>query len=182
MSISRQQRRALEKQMAKQGMSSGLQAQGDLATKLGSIIEQLQALHKQNVKITEFNRKIYGSLTKMKEALERKGVITSQDFDEVEALYLQMLPRREGKIKEVTASEMTDEDKIKFCLEDFNSKCHGYDKYNILPVRDLNVAPGVVLDYLRSLEYSGDQFKYLAISMGVPEAMLVKKEAHVRQT
>lgn len=180
MSMSRQQRRAFEKQATKQGFNPN--AQGDLAMKLGTILEQLQSLHKQNVKITEFNRKIFGTFTKLREALERKGVLTANDFDEIETLYLQMLPRRENKIKDIVASEMTDDEKIKFCLEDFNSKSHGYDKYNILPVRDLNVAPGAVMEYLQSLEYSGDQLKYLAISMGVPEVMLMKKESHVRQT
>jgi hypothetical protein len=179
--MNRQQRKAFEKQMAKQGLNPN-QIQGDMALKIGGIVEQLQALHKQNVKITEFNRKIFGSITKLKEALERKGVITAQDFDEVETLYLQMLPRREAKIKEIVASEMADEEKIKFCLDDLNSKSHGYDKYNILPVRDLNVAPGTVLEYLQSMEYPAETLKILAIGLGVPEVMLVKKEAHVRQT
>jgi hypothetical protein len=176
--MNRQQRRAT----AKQGVNPFTQYQTDLAMKLAGIVEQLQSLHKQNLKITEFNRKMFGSLTKLKEALERKGVITNEDFEEVEKLYLGMLPRREAKIKEIVASEMTDEDKIKFCLDDINSRCHGYDKYNIVPVRDLNVAPGVVIEGLTTLGYEGDSLKLLALSMGVPEVMLVRKNTDVRQT
>lgn len=174
--MNRQQRRA----STKQGLNSITQYQTELAMKLAGIVEQLQSLHKQNLKITEFNRKMFGSLTKLKEALERKGVITNEDFEEVEKLYMGMLPRREAKIKEIVGSEMTDEDKIKFCIEDINSRCHGYDKFNIIPVRDLNVAPGVVIDHLIALGYEGDSFKLLALSMGVPEVMLVRKTPDVR--
>jgi hypothetical protein len=178
MNLNRQQRRAAG---AKGIVPPTNQPNAELALKLGSIVEQLQALHKQNVKITEFNRKLYGSLTKLKEALERKGVITHQDFEEVEILYVNMLPRRETKIKEINASDMTDDEKIKFCIDDFNSKVHGYDKYNVIPVRDLNIAPGLVVEYLSSKGYTGDNLKIMAVSMGVPEMMVSRKD-EVRPT
>lgn len=181
--MNRQQRRVFEKQVLKQAAANPSHlVQQELGAKLNSIVEQLQALHKQNVKITEFNRKLFGSMTKLKEALERKGVITQEDFDEVESLYINMLPRRESKIKEISASDMTDDEKIKFCLEDYQSKVHGYDKYNILPVRDLNIAPGAVIEYLTTSGHSGDQLKILAVGMGVPEMMLKRDTVNVRQT
>lgn len=178
MSLNRQQRRAAASTKGLPNLHS-LQ-KNDSSVNLSVIVEQLQALHKQNVKITEFNRKLFGSITKLKEALERKGVITHQDFEEVEDLYVKMLPRREDKIKEIYASDMQDDEKIKFCLEDFTSRIHGYAKYNILPVRDLNVAPGAVIEYLSSHGYTGDNLKQMAVSMGVPELMVVRKE-EVRQ-
>jgi hypothetical protein len=176
MTLNRQQRRAANSK----GVGIPVFPQNDFALKMNSIVEQLQAIHKQNVKITEFNRKLFGSLTKLKEALERKGVITHDDFEEVERLYLNMLPRREAKIKEIYASEMTEDEKIQFCIEDFNSRCHGYEKYNILPVRDLNVPPGAVVEYLSNKGFAGDNLKIMAISMGVPEVMIARKE-EVRQ-
>jgi len=177
MNLNRQQRRAANSK----GVMPNFQPPADLSLKLGGIVEQLQALHKQNLKITEFNRKLFGSFTKLKESLERKGVITQQDFDEVESLYLNMLPRREAKIREINASEMTDDMKIKFCIDDFNSRVHGYDKYNIIPVRDLNIAPGLVVEYLTTNGYISDNLKVMAVSMGVPEMMISRKE-EARQT
>lgn len=174
-SMSRQQRRAMERAALKSG-SRPQAPQSQLQGHMKELIEDLQRMNEQIVRVVEFNKRLFQSLQILREACERKGVIVPSDIAEVEELYRQSFSKRQVVMKEVLSSSKSDQEKIELCLEEITTYKPGYDKMNLNPVRDLNVSPAVVNDYLIENGFTGEQYKRYAIQLGVPEPMLLTGE------
>lgn len=170
--ISRQQRRAMERAAMKTG-AKPTPAASQLQGQLGEIVSELQNMQTHIVRIVEFNKQMFRSLQILRETVERKGLIVPSDISEVEELYRRSFDKRQTAIKGTLSSDKSDQDKIEMCLEEVTTYKPGYEKLQISPVRDLNVSPAVVNDYLIENGYVGDQYKKYAVYLGVPEAMLL---------
>ena len=140
------------------------------------VLEDLQSIHEQIVKVTDFQRSLYSSFQLMRETLERKGVISIADWKGTEDLYRAQKTLRDSKIKEILSSSMTDFDKVDVCMKEILEYKHGYEKLNLNPVRDLNVPPPVVNEYLMTKHYQRQDYLRLADALGVPETMQVKED------
>jgi hypothetical protein len=171
--MNRQQRRAYEKQMKKAGHAAATPP-GD---KLGLMVEELNNINSQIVKMVEYNKTVYRTLTIFRETLERKGIVTIDDFKETENLYHKNVVVRDQKIKELLSSSLTDAEKIEWCTREANEYRHGYDRFNISPVRDLNIAPPIVNEFLMEKGYFGAEYRKWATFLGVPASMQVEPEA-----
>jgi len=171
--MNRQQRRAYEKQMKKAGQAAKAPA-GD---KLSIVLEEIQNINAQIVKMVEYNKTVYRTITLFRETLERKNIVTIDDFRETENLYHKNVAVREQKIKELLSSELSEGEKIEWCMREANEYRHGYEKFNISPVRDLNIAPPMVNDYLTEKGYSGGEYKKWATYLGVPASMQLEQTA-----
>ena len=173
----RQQRRALEKQMKKAGVA----AQAPVGDKLSMVVEELNNINAQIVKMVEYNKTVFRTLTLFRETLERKGLVTIDDFKETENLYHKNVIVREQKIKELLSSALSELEKIEWCMREASEYRHGYDKFNISPVRDLNISPPVVNEYLTEKGYSGSEYKKWATYLGIPPSMQYEDEAQEKQ-
>lgn len=138
------------------------------------ILEDLQNVHEQIQRVTEFQRSLYNSIQLMRETLERKGLMNMEDLKATEDLYRAQKTVKEAKIKELLSSTMTDIEKIEFCLKEFTDYKPGYEKFNLNPVKDLNVSPPVINEYLSQQGFSGNSYVRYAQLLGVPETMLMK--------
>jgi hypothetical protein len=170
--MNRQQRRAYEKQMKKAGQAASAPP-GD---KLGTMVEELNNINAQIVKMVEYNKTVYRTLTIFRETLERKGIVTIDDFKETENLYHKNVAVREQKIKELLSSPLSDDEKIQWCMREANEYRHGYDRFNISPVRDLNISPGIVNEFLSEKGYASAEYRKWATFLGVPATMQVEPE------
>lgn len=173
--MSRQQRRAAERQARKMGINPAqLGVNPQAGAPLQTIVDDMRNIQKQLVKMIEFNKTMFRSIQIFRETLERKGFLTVDDIKETENLYKQNMDMRDEKIKELLSSSMSDEEKIEFCLKDAEGYKPGYERLNLSPVRDLNVAPNTVNDYLIGVKnFYGQQYRQFAMYLGVPEQMLV---------
>lgn len=142
--------------------------------KMSEALEGFKEMQGQIAKLVQLYRNNFNSILMIKETLERKGLISIDDLKETERLYKENAENRDKRVKEIYAKNMTDEEKIDFCLTDYIEYKHGYLKQNISPVKDLGVAPNVVNDYLMSKGYTGLKYREYAIFLGVPEFMLSK--------
>lgn len=173
--MNRQQRRAYEKQMKKVGQTPAA------TDKLGSVLEEIQNINSQIVKMVEYNKTVFRTITLFRETLERKGIVTIEDFRETENLYHKNVNTRELKIKELLSSDLSDQDKIEWCMREANEYRHGYEKFGISPVRDLNIAPPVVNEYLMEKGYSGAEYRKWATYLGIPASMQIEEKQEAKQ-
>lgn len=172
--MNRQQRRAYEKQMKKAGQTAAATAaSGD---KLSIVLEEMKNINAQIVKMVEYNKTVFKTITLFRETLERKGIVTIQDFKDTENLYHKNVVVREQKIKELLASDMSEHEKIEWCMKEAEEYRHGYDKFNITPVRDLNVPPPIVNEYLIDRGITGADYRKWATYLGVPGSMQVAEQ------
>jgi hypothetical protein len=173
--MNRHQRRAYEKVNKIGSAQNDINSANAMSSNLKALIEDFRNIQSQLVKMVEFNKSLFKSVQIVRETLERKGFLTIDDIKDTENLYRVNIENRDKKIKEVLSSDMTDDEKIEMCLQDAETYKPGYEKLNLNPVRDLNVAPNVVNDYLiHSKEMTGLNYKQYALFLGVPEVMLVK--------
>jgi len=172
--MNRHQRRAYDK-VNRVGSNQAEDNSNVMTTNLKALIEDFRNIQSQLVKMVEFNKSLFKSVQIVRETLERKGFLTIDDIRDTENLYKLNIENRDKKIKEILSSDMTDDEKIERCLQDAEIYKPGYEKLNLSPVRDLNVAPNVVNDYLiHTKELSGLNYKQYALYLGVPEVMVVK--------
>lgn len=148
---------------------------------VAELAQEFRNMQVQLVKMVEFNKSLMRSMQVLKETLERKGVLTREDVKDTEVLYRETSKNRDAKVKELVGSTMSDFDKIEWCVKEAEAEKHGYERYSIQPVRDLNIAPGIVNDYLLDKGYSGEKYQRYATYLGVPESMLVRMAVEAGQ-
>ena len=174
--MNRQQRRAYEKQMKKAGQVAQTAQQAQKPETLSRLLEEIQNINSQVVKMVEFNKTIYRTITLFRETLERKKIVSFEDFKETENLYHKNVKVREDKIKELLSSALSDAEKIEFCMREAHEYKHGYEKFNISPVRDLNIPPPVVNEYLNEKGYVGNEYRQWATHLGIPASMWAEQK------
>lgn len=166
--MNRQQKRALGHQTRKEGVPA--QASNTLV----NMVQDLQNTNQQVTRLFHAYRNNFNSLVVLKETLERKGLLTADDFKETERLYKENSEQRDVRVKEIYKQNLSDEEKVELCLKDFTEYKHGYEKQNINPIKDLGVSPNVVNDYIIQKGFTGMTYHTYATSLGVPENMLSK--------
>lgn len=172
--MNRRERRFMESLQRKQGKTVAQPQQQQLGG-IERIIEDLQSIHTQISKVTEFQRNLYNSLQLMRETLERKGVMDMSDLRATEEMYHAQVKVKEEKVKDILSSSMSDFEKIDFCMKELTEYKPGYEKYNINPIKDLNVPPPVVNEYLSLNNYRSGAYMKFAALLGIPESMYVKE-------
>ena len=168
--MNRQQRRHMDKVARKQNTPSQT-----VNVSAKELLEEIKNIHQHIKKIVEFDKNMIRSMQLLRETLDRKGVVTQTDLRETEQLYKANFERRQKVIKELLASDLSDVDKIERCLSEA-AQAEGkpaYEKLSLSPIKDLNISPGVVNDYLIQKGYSGDSYKSVALQLGIPEMMLL---------
>ena len=166
--MNRQQKRMLGAMQRKGGASP------EAADTLVKMTQDLQNTNSQVNRLFHAYRNNFNSIVVLKETLERKGLVTAEDFKETERLYKENSEQRDVRVKEIYKQNLSDDEKIELCLKDFTEYKHGYEKQNINPVKDLGVSPNVVNDCLIQKGFTGMTYHTYATSLGVPEMMLSK--------
>jgi len=163
--MNRHDRRAMQSVQRKNG------AQPQESATLVEMAENVKNINTQLNSLFHAYRNNFNTIVFLKETLERKGLVTAEDFKETERLYNENREQRETRVKEIYKQNLSDEEKIEICLKDFTEYKHGYQKQNINPVKDLGLSPNVVNDYLIQKGFTGLTYQTYATSLGVPKAM-----------
>jgi len=161
-SVSRQQRRKMERDLKKQGKLSDTH---QAATPAGvpdsnNVTQQeMQHLVKDMQKVLNYTKIVDNHMWMLVETLDRKGILNWSDVNETEALYSQKEKTKQEKIKLLLEQDLSISEALEAIRED--TELPGYKKYDINPIKDLNMNPYEVGVYLRDANPNLTQEQYL---------------------
>jgi len=152
--LSRQQRRQLMKEEAKKKYIAPTQEvqQKPQADQFQLIAQDLQRL-------LNYIKVVDNHVWAIVETMSIKGILNWNDVNETENLYLLREQKRKEKVKELLAEDMTVPEYLEAIKEDPNLP--GYEKFNIHPMKDLNLNPYEVAAYLKELHPDLTEEEYI---------------------
>jgi len=165
-SLSRQQRRKMERDLQKQNRtvtpvapSKQTQLNSEFATK-----EELKLLVQDMQKVLNYAKLVDNHVWMIVETLDRKGILNWADVNETEALYAKKESKKLDKVKKLLEQDLSIPEYLEAIKDD--PKAPGYEKLNIDPIKDLNINPFELGVFLREAnpELSTEEF----LEMGKP--------------
>lgn len=145
-SVSRQQRRQMERDMQKKNSVNTQQDSKDTEyiTK-----KEIQLLVQDVQKILNYVRIVDSRVNMLVETLDRRGIINWGDISRTEALYTLKEKKRQEEIKRILSLDIPIKE-ILDIIKEIPEKL-GYEKLEIDPIKDLNLNPYELGAYLREI-------------------------------
>ena len=148
-SLSRQQRRKLERDLVKPQVNSPKTTQPNPAENEYVTKKDLQLLVQDVQKVLNYAKLVDNHVWMLVETLDRKGILNWSDVNETENLYTLRDKNKQEEVKRILSLDLSIPEILEVIKESPDK--HGYEKFDINPVRDLNVNPYELGAYLREL-------------------------------
>jgi len=160
-SVSRQQRRKMERELKKQGKLPQAPTKPTVPNSEYVTRKEMQSLIQDTQKVLNYAKLVDNHIWMLVETLDRKGVLGWSDVNDTESLYNERDTKKQDKVKLLLEQDLS----VVECLEEVKDDLElpGYLKLNIDPIKDLNCNPYEVGVHLRELNPDLSQDEYLAL-------------------
>lgn len=146
--MNRKQRRASEKKMRTETSNiSKIIPQATSSDKTDELKNQIINLAKDVKSIFDYTKSLEFKLSLITESLVRTGVMSFEDIKETQFLYSKKEENKNSKIKELLSQDLEISDILEIITD--TPETPGYLRLNIDPVKDLNVNPYELAQFLR---------------------------------
>jgi len=172
-SLSRQQRRKMERDLKKQQNKKTLSEKFEKKQDTSNFVSKsdLQLLVQDMQKVLNYAKLVDNHVWMLVETLDRKDILDWSDVNETEALYGAKEEKKQKKIKEILEQEdLSIEEYLEIIKDD--PSLPGYEKLSINPIKDLNLNPYEVGLYLKETNPDLTQEEYA--ELGKPWGMTLE--------
>ncbi len=157
--MTRQQRR----QMIRKEAKKYIQPDTPQTQEKSSFItpDQFQLIVQDLQRLLNYIKVVDNHVWAIVETMSMKGILKWEDVNQTENLYLIRDKNRKEKIKELLAEDKTVPEYLEAIKEDPNLP--GYEKFNIHPIKDLNLNPYEIGAYLKELYPDLTEQEYIGL-------------------
>ena len=160
-SVSRQQRRKMERDLKKQGKLPQAPDKPTLPNSEHVSRKEMQALVQDMQKVLNYSKLVDNHVWMIVETLDRKNILNWEDVNQTEALYRQKEEKKKNKVKILLEEDLSVPECLEAIIDD--PELPGYEKLDINPIKDLNFNPYEIGMYLREIKPDLSQDEYLAL-------------------
>ena len=155
--LSRQQRKQLIKEEVKSKLLSNYQP----TPQPSAPPNQVNNLAQDIQRVLNYSKAIDNHIWMIVETLARKNILTWADVNETERLFVQKDENKKQKVKDILSKDLSIEEILKEIEED--PSLPAYSKLSINPVKDLNLNPFELANYLKEKHPDKSDDDYLKL-------------------
>jgi len=149
-SVSRQQRRKMERDLKKQGkLPENSKTTPTLSDTEYVTKKEMKLMVQDMQKVLNYAKLVDNHVWMLVETLDRKGILNWTDVNDTESLYAKKEEKKLERVKNLLEQDLSLPEIMEVIKED--PKTPGYEKLDINPIKDLNVNPYELGIYLREV-------------------------------